>query len=736
VSATSTAAPSALRVHVDAIPAALADRPQWVAWRYATRPDAATKPWTKEPLNPATGAHASTTDPQTWGTLAAALDHARRHDLPGIGFVLSSDDPFTGVDLDGCRDPDTGALIPEAAATVAGLDSYAEWSPSGTGVHVIVAARLPPGRRRTGPVEMYDRDRYFTITGHRVPGTPETVEPRQDALDHFHAATFGPNGHGAAGPARTPEMTDADVIARARGAVNGHRFEALFSNGDTSAYDGDDSAADLALLSHLTFYTQDRAQLDRLFRRSALCQEDERKEKWERASYREPTLDKALTRTETFSPGRPRVTVNGIGPGEFGGSPLPTAGSAPRPSAAWPTLDPAALDGLPGEIVRAFDPHTEADPAGTLATILTMFGCCVGRSPHLMVGDDRHGTNIFVVLVGDTAKARKGSSQAGPRRLFSLADPRWEMERVQGGLSSGEGLIAAIRDPVRRINRKGEEEVVDEGVEDKRLLCIEEELSAVLKAGTRQGNTISEQLRRAWDSRSSLRIMTKNSPTSATNPHIALIGHITGTELKRTLSDTEQANGGANRNALVCVRRSKALPFITRLSDREAKALADKLRAALTHGRKTSEVHLDPRARDIWARVYPSLSEAKPGMVGAIVARGEAITLRVALIYALCDGASAIGADHLLAALAFWEYAEDSARYIFGDATGDNVVDRILAALRQSGPMSQDGLRELFGKHERSERISQAMELLVRAGLVEMTRQETKGRTATIWTAR
>ncbi len=412
-------------------------------------------------------------------------------------------------------------------------------------------------------------------------------------------------------------------------------------------------------------------------------------------------------------------------------APLMTA-----PEAKWPTLDPAALYSLPGDVVRAFDPHTEADPVATLGTLIVMFGSCVGRTPHMMVGDDRHGTNLDAVLVGDTAKARKGSSQAGPRRLFGLVDRDWESQRVQGGLSSGEGLVWAVRDPLHRVNRKGEDEIIDSGVEDKRLLCIEEEFSAVLKVATRQGNTISEQLRRAWDSRSSLRILTKNSPATATNPHISLVGHVTATELKRTLSETDQANGLANRMLWLCVRRSKALPFMARLSDQDAGELAHELRASLDHGRKTGEVHLDAQARELWANVYPALSGAKPGLVGALVARGEAITLRLALVYALCDRARSIGTDHLFAALALWQYAEDSARYLFGDATGDAVADRILAALRRTGPLSQDDIRELFSRHERAERIGQSLELLVRAGLVVMTKVETKGRPATIWTAR
>jgi hypothetical protein len=723
MSATMSAPPDALSVTVAGIPPDLASRPQWVTWRFTYRPDA-DKPWTKEPINPATGALASSTDPQTWGTLAQALDYAARHNLPGVGYVFAPDDPFAGVDLDACRDPNTHELTPRAVATVTALDSYTELSPSGTGLHIIVAGTLPPGRRREGPVEMYDRGRYFTITGHRLPGTPETVQPRQTQLDRFHAAMFGTNGHktyeeAAARGSRTPELSDADVIARARDAANGHRFDALF-NGDTNGHGGDDSAADLALLSHLAFWTQDESQLDRLFRRSGLY-----REKWERADYRQRTVTKALERTETYSPGGPRVTVNGTG-----------AAVSPAPDVEWPMLDPAALSGLPGEIVRAFDPHTEADPVATLATVIVMFGSCVGRTPHMMVGDDRHGANLFAVLVGDTAKARKGSSQAGPRRLFGLADPDWESQRVQGGLSSGEGLVWAIRDPIHRVNRKGEDEIIDNGVADKRLLCVEEEFSAVLKVATRQGNTISEQLRRAWDSRPSLRILTKNSPATATNPHIAMLGHVTATELKRTLSETEQANGLANRMMWLCVRRSKALPFMTRLSDQDAGELAHELRASLDQGRKTGEVQLDADARELWANVYPALSDAKPGLVGALVARGEAITLRLALTYARCGRASSIGSDHLFAALALWQYAEDSARYLFGDATGDAVADRILAALRRTGPLSQDDIRELFSRHERAERIGQALELLVRAGLVTMTKHETKGRPVTIWTAR
>ncbi|MDP9472879.1 MAG: hypothetical protein M3Q71_19835, partial [Chloroflexota bacterium] len=106
----------------------------------------------------------------------------------------------------------------------------------------------------------------------------------------------------------------------------------------------------------------------------------------------------------------------------------PQAGSTPRTEpkgAAWPLLSSVALHGLAGDVVRAFDPYTEADRVATLMSFLVMFGNAVNRGPHVMVGDDRHGTNIFSVLVGETAKARKGTSQAGPRRLLKQADQVW-----------------------------------------------------------------------------------------------------------------------------------------------------------------------------------------------------------------------------------------------------------------------------------------------------------------------
>jgi hypothetical protein len=161
----------------------------------------------------------------------------------------------------------------------------------------------------------------------------------------------------------------------------------------------------------------------------------------------------------------------------------PRARAERRP---WPTLRPAAFHGLAGEIVRALAPQTEADPAALLVGVLLSFGNVVGRGPHARVGATRHGLNEFAVVVGETARARKDTARGEVRALFAPIDPRWAAERQAGGLSSGEGFIAAVRDPAPlpatdRARGGAAAVMLDPGAADKRLLVDESEFATVLK---------------------------------------------------------------------------------------------------------------------------------------------------------------------------------------------------------------------------------------------------------------
>lgn len=407
-------------------------------------------------------------------------------------------------------------------------------------------------------------------------------------------------------------------------------------------------------------------------------------------------------------------------------SPAPS----PTTSNPWPVPSADAFYGLAGDIVRAIEPHTEADPVALLVQMLLAFGSSAGRAPHFIAEADKHSGNLFAVLVGMSSKGRKGSSWGHIRRLFTSVDPHWESGRLLSGLSSGEGLIHAVRDPLEKEEtdkKSGERQtvVIDAGVQDKRLLVMESEFASVLRQTQRDGNTLSATLRNAWDT-GSLRCMTKNSPSQATGAHISIIGHITAQELRKDLAETETANGFGNRFLWVCVKRSKELPEGGDIDSVGFSRLLRSLGAALSHARTVTRLQRDGTAREIWHAVYHDLSTGKPGLLGAMTGRSEAQVMRLALLYALLDSDTAIRADHLTAALALWEYCEASARFIFGESLGDRLADDILKALRESpGGMTRTDLRDLFQKHHST---GQALSLLTEHGLIRSERQETGGR--------
>ncbi len=276
---------------------------------------------------PETGELASTTDDRTWRSFAVARAYAEAEpSIDGLGFVFTPTDPFVGVDLDDCRDPETGTLDDQAQAIIQELDSYAEVSPSGTGVHVLPEGELPGDRTRYGTVEMYDRARYFTMTGAHLSLTPERIAAREDALAAVHtqhvasepeASEYDESGDtqspvamkrgsgtelsGADGSARSAgpdELSDDELLERAMDAANGETFRQLW-RGSTTGYPSQ-SEADMALCCLLAFWTDgDRQRMDRLFRQSGLM-----RAKWDEVhyadgcTYGEVTIERAIEVTD------------------------------------------------------------------------------------------------------------------------------------------------------------------------------------------------------------------------------------------------------------------------------------------------------------------------------------------------------------------------------------------------------------------------------------------------------
>jgi hypothetical protein len=398
---------------------------------------------------------------------------------------------------------------------------------------------------------------------------------------------------------------------------------------------------------------------------------------------------------------------------------------------SWPEpADEAAFRGLAVEFVSLVEPHSEADPIALLSQFLVGFGNIIGRSAHFQVEGDKHFTNLFVALVGPTSKARKGSALSQVKRLLKMVDPNWAGACELSGLSSGEGLVWAVRD---QIFSKDGEKVLDVGVEDKRLFVIEPEIAQQLKLMTTASNILSTILRQAWDS-GDLRTATKNAPGQATGAHVSLIGHITQQELLRCLTETETANGFANRFIWLAVRRSKPLPEGGNLDDDAFTKLVKKLKATVKWARTIKRMHRSKKAKELWANVYPKLSEGKAGLLGAVISRAEAQVVRLSVIYALLDKSSTIQTQHLRAALALWDYAERSATFIFGDSLGDPVADEILRALQvNTQGLTRTEISKLFAGHQKSAEISRALVVLAQSGLVSYKPEQTGGRPDQRW---
>jgi hypothetical protein len=389
---------------------------------------------------------------------------------------------------------------------------------------------------------------------------------------------------------------------------------------------------------------------------------------------------------------------------------------------SWPDpVDAAAYYGPIGELTKAIEPHTEADPAGVLVQMLIGFGNLIGAGPRFMVGGAPHRTKTNCVLVGPTSGGRKGSGLDQVRRVLSAVDEPWERERVQGGLSTGEGLIHAVRDrkTAQKTTKGGDSTtvVVDEGVQDKRLLCVEPEFSRFLKVSAREGNPLSEVVRQAWDG-SNLRVMTK-AEAVATGAHISIVGHITTEELLRQLDDNDAANGLANRFLWVAVRRARMLPDGGAVDMDELTPVLDQLRRATTEARRTAEMTRDSGARELWHAEYPGLTTAPAGLLGGLLSRAAPHVLRLSMIYALADSSATIKRQHLEAALAAWDYAARSARFIFSCRLGDPTADALLEALRAAlpGEMSRKEVSDHFGRNKNASELQRAMGVLVRQNL-------------------
>jgi hypothetical protein len=407
----------------------------------------------------------------------------------------------------------------------------------------------------------------------------------------------------------------------------------------------------------------------------------------------------------------------------------------------WPTLQEDALHGFAGDFVRLATRKSEADPVAVLVTFLCWFAVEVGSRVFLRVGDTKHYARIMAAIVGDTSKARKGTSHGPVAKLFeglssltSLSSlDRYQCARTTPGpLSSGEGLIYAVRDPIEkpvhdRETRTTTSQVVDTGVADKRLMVVDEELGGALSCTKREGNTLSTVVRCAWD-HGNLDPLTKTSKISATGAHIGITAHITRNELRRKLEEGEAFNGFANRFLWVCARRNGLVPFPEPMPEKELWSLQRTLYDILVEAQTFTEMTISSESKSMWEHVYPIISSDHDGLAGAVINRGEAQVMRLSMIYALLYKSRIIEIQHLKAALALWDYCKRSAEYIFYGFEADPITDKIYKKVLEAGQVEWVDLYGLFSNHASRHGIDRAVNDLIGKHKVELMTVPTQGR--------
>lgn len=413
---------------------------------------------------------------------------------------------------------------------------------------------------------------------------------------------------------------------------------------------------------------------------------------------------------------------------------------------APPVMDKAGFPGLLADIVEAATATSEAHPVAVAANVLAMFSCMAGRGPHQWIGDAVVWPRVFLLIVGKSGKARKGTAEHTPLRIFRAADEIIRQRRNigdrlrihAGGLSTGEGIVYAIRD--------ADEAKEDAGVKDKRLLVVEPEFDNVLSHVKRDGNTLSATIRNLWDGRD-LEPLSKSGQKSgerATHPHVVIVGHITGFELREKATENDAANGLLNRFITVFVHRPKLVPLPEPTPEERIKGLAERMADAIlaaTDGdfsaNNKTEIRLGKEAEEYWIEHYPTLSRDRDGKGGSLMARAEVYARVLAMIFCLLDGRREIKPSDLQAALAWVDYWRASVDFIYRMADEDGELDpfaqQVFDAIRAQPGITATELSNKFHRKRSAAEIKHALEVLVGMAppLIEMhKRTGTGGRAA------
>lgn len=414
---------------VENIPSELLKRNQWVVWRFEARKNQETK----VPYSPVKGKRASCTDPATWGNFEQVQATLADGGYSGIGFVLTADDPFVGIDIDHALNDDDN-IKPQAQEIIKLLDSYTEISPSGKGIHIILKGTKPDdkckARYQDGVVEIYSQNRYFTVTGNSLDTPPKAIIDRQSQLEQVHKMIFGKEKiqQSPSKPLalKVANISAEELIKKISNSKNGDRFRKLWA-GDWSDYPSQ-SEADLALCCEFAFWTgNDPGSIDKLFHQSGLM-----RPKWDRGAgrnltYRQRTIQKAIENTN-------RIHSSNVFPQNQTNDKEEMKNSDTTPF-------PNVMGGFAGDFADLFSSYLEVPANFLYMSALTALGSILADRLTLE-SEIRPQPRLYTVLLGESADDRKSTAIVKTIEFFKSDNNDLA---VCWGVGSAEGLQQRLK---------------------------------------------------------------------------------------------------------------------------------------------------------------------------------------------------------------------------------------------------------------------------------------------------
>lgn len=384
-----------------------------------------------------------------------------------------------------------------------------------------------------------------------------------------------------------------------------------------------------------------------------------------------------------------------------------------------------------GRYVLANDPHTESDKMGVLMQSWELFGTWIGKSAKFAMNNVVHYANDFLLVVGETADARKGTSLTDAMAPYELGIgdlPDFRERCILKGLSSGEGLIKFADDRNER--------------PDGRVMIIAEEFARVITGIRRTESTLSSVLREAYDGKT-LAVQTKADPLKASKAHVSVIAHTTSAEFHHRVAADDFFNGLLNRFLFVHVKRGKRLPWPTTVDPSVLEDLGRELNKArewVDNEGIGRVFYWSEDARQMWADFYCGSTDedrhsvARRDEAESAIVRGPTHVIRMAMRHAALDREEAISRRHLESAIALWNVSRRSLRLVMCDRVSDDA-EKVLTSIQDAGGLSKTEIHKIFNGHKSSAEVTSILDFLVENDFVKVGNMKKGKRKVKVWAA-